>query len=265
MSDAKDDASLTFEALSVLADGEASDRDLVRACAAWRDDESARQRWRAYHMVGEVMRSDADARPGRRSDAEFLASFRERLAQEPVVLAPSRASLPPADRPAVVAATGNAVAPLHRRRWAGPMSVAAGFVLLLGGVVSALNGGSLSPSLQPGGQGDTMALAPSAGPALGQASLVPADAVLPASEGWSQALNHGLTPDAGVIRTAATPSFNENVREGAGSRVGYLVFMRDDQLDQLMAAQREQAGARSLASPASSAWGRPVAVDVSGR
>jgi len=263
MSDAKDDASLTFEALSALADGEASDRDLARACAGWRDDESARQRWQSYHLVGEVMRSDADARPGRRSDADFLAAFRDRLAQEPVVLAPPRVQ-PPQVAPA--AASDAVAAPLHRRRWAGPMSVAAGFVLLLGGVVSALNGGGLSPSLQPGAQPDQMAQAPAAGPVVGQA-LVGGEAVLPASAGWSQALSHGLTPDAGVIRTAATatPSFNENVRDGASSRVGYLVFMRDDQLDQLMAAQREQGSARTLASPASSAMIRPVAIDLSGR
>jgi hypothetical protein len=40
----------------------------------------------------------------------------------------------------------------------------------------------------------------------------------------------------------ATPSFTEN----AQGRRSYLVLMRDDQLDQLMAAQRELGASRSL-------------------
>lgn len=248
-----DDAAFSFEALSALTDGEANEREVARACAAWRDSDEARARWQTYQWVGDVMRSDGLAR-GKRSDADFLAGIRDRLAQEPVVLAPAaRPSIPA--HPSVQAQPAVAQV-LHHRRWAGPMSVAAGFVLVIGAVVSSLNGGSLAPSLTPqGSQGAVMAQGATMGqggaPVLAQA-LSGAEAPLPAA--WSPGLSHALTADSTVPQQVMTshPSFTENT-QGAGSRVGYVVFMRDDQLDQLLAAQREQAEARrSLASPSGS-------------
>lgn len=97
--------------LSALADGE---RDaLPHAAALWRDDARARQSWHAYHLIGDVMRSeDLASRPGR--DAAFLDGLRARLASEPVPLAPA---------PLVV------TQPLARRLgWRAPAAVAAGFV-----------------------------------------------------------------------------------------------------------------------------------------
>lgn len=242
-----DDAAFSFEALSALTDGEANEREVARACAAWRDSDEARVRWQTYQLVGDVMRSDGLAR-GKRSDADFLAGVRDRLAQEPVVLAPTvRPSIPAHPASQVPVATAQV---LHHRRWAGPMSVAAGFVLVIGAVVSSLNGGSLAPSLTPqGSQGAVMAQGAvgQGAPVLAQA-LSGSEAPLPAA--WSPGLSHALTADSSVSQRvmASHPSFTENT-QGAGSRVGYVVLMRDDQLDQLLAAQREQAEARSLASP----------------
>jgi len=75
--------------LSAAADGDAE--ALGQACRAFREgDRRARADWHAYHLIGDVMRSsELAASPAR--DADFLATFRERLAAEPVVLAPAAA------------------------------------------------------------------------------------------------------------------------------------------------------------------------------
>lgn len=74
--------------LSALADGEAQALD--RGCAQWRDEPLARQDWHAWHLIGDVMRSEELASVPHR-DAAFLQGLRARLALEPVVLAPSPA------------------------------------------------------------------------------------------------------------------------------------------------------------------------------
>ncbi len=102
--------------LSALADGEAQAAD--PACAGWRDDAEARRTWHAYQLIGDVMRSDDLARPASR-DAAFLAGLRERLAAEPVVLAPA-----PVPAPAG-----------RRQHWLLPAAAAAGFAVVAGVLV----------------------------------------------------------------------------------------------------------------------------------
>lgn len=99
--------------LSALADGDAQAAEA--ACAGWRDDAEARRTWHAYQLIGDVMRSDDLARPAAR-DAAFLAGLRERLAAEPVVLAPAPASVPAR----------------RRQHWLLPVAAAAGFVVVAG-------------------------------------------------------------------------------------------------------------------------------------
>ena len=108
--------------LSAAADGDGDALD--RACRAWRDDPQARATWHAYHLIGDVMRSsELAAAPSH--DAKFLAGLRQRLAAEPVVLAPVARPLP---RRSVQA-------------WLMPAAVAAGFVVVAGVlVVSRLSG-----------------------------------------------------------------------------------------------------------------------------
>jgi len=106
----------TRQWLSALADGDA---DAVEdACRLWRDDPAARQAWHAYHLIGDVLRSDELARAPAR-DAAFLAGLRERLSAEPVVLAPD-APTPRAPR---------------RQAWLMPAAAAAGFVAVAGVLV----------------------------------------------------------------------------------------------------------------------------------
>jgi sigma-E factor negative regulatory protein RseA len=112
-------------ALSALMDGEGSATD--DACRAWRGEAAARADWHAYHLIGDLMRSDEHRADGAR-DACFLAAIRQRLASEPVVLAPAAAALLP-----------SATMPLSRakraRRWMAPTAVAAGFVAVAGAMM----------------------------------------------------------------------------------------------------------------------------------
>lgn len=102
--------------LSALADGEAA--ALVQACQSWRDDAGARQTWHAYHLIGDVLRSEELAYPPGR-DAAFLVGLRLRLADEPAIVAPA---------PPVVAR--------QRQAWLMPAAaVAAGFVVVAGVLV----------------------------------------------------------------------------------------------------------------------------------
>ena len=104
--------------LSALADGEAQALDA--ACCLWREDAEARRSWHAYHLIGDVMRSDELAScPAR--DAAFVAGLRRRLAAEPVVLAPEPA-------------------PRRRQPWLVPTAVAAGFAVVAGVLVVARMG-----------------------------------------------------------------------------------------------------------------------------
>jgi sigma-E factor negative regulatory protein RseA len=106
------------QALSALVDGDAAAAD--GACRVWRDDASARGDWHAYHLIGELMRSD-DVRCSVRHDAQFLARLRERMAAEPVLLAPAATAAAPPQR--------------ARRAWAAPVAIAAGFAAVAGVLV----------------------------------------------------------------------------------------------------------------------------------
>ena len=112
-------------ALSALMDGDPSAGD--EACRAWRGDAAARADWHAYHLIGDVMRSD-EHRADEARDARFLAAVRARLANEPVVLAPSPVSVAPASA-AALRHTRRA------RRWLAPTAVAAGFVAVAGALM----------------------------------------------------------------------------------------------------------------------------------
>lgn len=153
MSDAFSETNPAHQGLSALVDGEATPQELARACAQWRDDSDTRARWHRYQLIGDVMRSE-DLAQTTRGDA-FLQSFRERLAQEPVVLAPGASSASVLNGPQGAALS--AVAPLRKRVWAGPLSVAAGFVMVVGALINgqmlpgtASTSASLSSSVQGG-------------------------------------------------------------------------------------------------------------------
>jgi sigma-E factor negative regulatory protein RseA len=108
-------------ALSALMDGDASAGDA--GCRAWRSDGACRADWHAYHLIGDVMRSD-EHRIDATRDARMLARLREQLGREPVVLAPSPA-----------AAAGSFAHKRRARAWLMPAAVAAGFAVVAGTLV----------------------------------------------------------------------------------------------------------------------------------
>ncbi len=117
-----------LEELSALADGELEPEALADICARWRNDVQLRDRWHAYHLIGDVLRSD-DLAATAAKDAAFVDALRARLASEPVVLAPEPASPLPAEVPARAVVHGG-----RRATWAwkAPAAVAAGFVAVAG-------------------------------------------------------------------------------------------------------------------------------------
>lgn len=125
-SDESDPAQRRRSRLSSAMDGEREPLD--EACRAWRDDPDARATWHAYHLIGDVMRSGELATPVAR-DAAFLTALRQKLADEPVILAPAPVVTP-------------AVAPARARGgWRVPAAAAAGVAVVAGVlVVSRLSG-----------------------------------------------------------------------------------------------------------------------------
>jgi len=119
--------------LSALADGDATSGEAERAFVAWREDAQVRATWHAYHLIGDVLRSD-DLACAPEANEAFLVALRARLADEPVVLAPEpRAAEAAAAQPAVANAPAGA-ATRARGRWQGPMAMAAGFLVVIGGL-----------------------------------------------------------------------------------------------------------------------------------
>jgi sigma-E factor negative regulatory protein RseA len=157
--------------LSSLMDGELEASYVAAACHVWREDAQARSQWHAYHLIGDVLRSEDLASDGAR-DAAFLAAFRERLVNEPVVLAPSPAA--PGTR--------------ARRSWATPVAVAAGFVVVAGTLVVTQMAGGLSLRTQPDA---TVANAPTSV----QAVVLADNAASAAGDSSSVVLNGQLVRD----------------------------------------------------------------------
>ena len=121
-----------LERLSAMVDGEAEGATVERLCAAWRDQAAARARWHAYHLIGDVLRSE-DLSSDAKRDAAFLRAVRERLAKEPVVLAPASDRNP---RPAAPreSSTRNQ-RPSRWQVWSASIAVAAGFVAVIGALL----------------------------------------------------------------------------------------------------------------------------------
>ncbi|MDQ6684300.1 MAG: sigma-E factor negative regulatory protein [Pseudomonadota bacterium] len=116
------------ERLSALLDGELDAVATAAACDHWRCESEARQDWHAWHLIGDVLRSEDLASEGDR-DLRFIAVLRERLAVEPVPLAPTWLR-----RPGI---------------WQAPAALAAGVALVVGAVVATW------PQSDPGQQART--------------------------------------------------------------------------------------------------------------
>ncbi len=154
-------------ALSALMDGDASASD--EALRAWRSNPAARADWHAYHLIGDLLRSD-EHRCDASHDLSFVAGLRDRLAAEPGPLAPTSGATPTA-----------APMPARARRhgsWMAPAAVAAGFVAVAGAL------GVMRVAAPDAGLGDRNALAGSIAQGTGvkavglRAGNAPASAVV---------------------------------------------------------------------------------------
>lgn len=156
--------------MSAATDGDAV--ALSAVCQAWRSDRETRANWHAYHLIGDVLRSTELASPPAH-DAEFLDRLRQRMAHEPVVLAPLQAP------------------PRRVAGWLASAAVAAGFVVVAGVLVMS---GVPSTSMPKGSE--SMAAAPSPPSAVG----VRSGAVFAAS-------GQGQSGDAALIRDLRLDEF----------------------------------------------------------
>lgn len=216
MSERFTDSQSHREALSALADGQASSDDVAKACASWREDGQSRAAWQAYHLIGDVMRSEELAEGT--ASADFLNRFRDRLAKEPVVLAPVASQAVAAQQLAPVAAE---VLPLKRRSWTAPFAVAASFVA----IVSAAVSWQFAENMPAGGGADQMAQAP-ATPSSRQ-DVGGADAGLAFA-----ATKPNVLQGSGVQQGTSVAN-----QGGSFSRpeVAGLPLIRDPQVDQMLA------------------------------
>ncbi len=195
------DRARALQELSALADGESDGAALQAACVQWRSDGQLRASWHAYHLIGDVMRSEELASDGRR-DADLLRSLRERMAQEPVVLAPSVASAAAA-QPARRAAGWS---------WKAPAAVAAGFMAVAAAVV--LTQGTVPASGAAGMLAQSLGAAATPAAAVAQVSSL-------VGEPMTLVADRQLVRDAQLQRYfAAHQQFDANSALGASS--GFL-------------------------------------------
>jgi sigma-E factor negative regulatory protein RseA len=190
------------QATSALVDGALGDDETSHLCRDWRDDAELRVTWHAYHLIGDVLRSDDLAHAGAHDEA-FLQAVRRRLADEPVVMAPA----------ATVAAVP--AVPARRRGWLAPLAVAAGFVAVAGVLVvtqlAAPGGGSApvmatAPTGAPSGVTRVSAgtVAPAAAPVAADEALIRdarLDRYLEAHRQYGPSM--AMVP-GGVVRSMAT-------------------------------------------------------------
>lgn len=137
-----------LELISALADGQLASEDLAAVLAICEADEQALERWSAYHLIGDVLRSPGLAPQA--AEAAFVTRLRASLAQEPVMAAGASVTAIPAALPATPRAftdAGREASNDSSFRW----KLVAGFVSLAAVLAVAWNAGSglLAPSVAP--------------------------------------------------------------------------------------------------------------------
>jgi sigma-E factor negative regulatory protein RseA len=178
-------------ALSASMDGDAAQAE--GACRAWREDAHARADWHAYHLIGDLLRSE-DCCGDVARDARLLARVREQIAREPAPLAPKAALL-------VASANG-----ARSRHWWAGAAAAAGFAAVAGVVIVTHVGApglAGAPLASPQRGGDVVAVPATALPdgatMLRSAEL---DRYLAAHRQFANA--SALPAPGGIVRSAAT-------------------------------------------------------------
>lgn len=75
----KDESRQAAERISALVDGQLEEAELAQALQDLRHNDAARRSWHAYQLLGQVMRSGADAVGAH--DAQFVTCLRQSLQQ----------------------------------------------------------------------------------------------------------------------------------------------------------------------------------------
>jgi len=174
------------ERLSALADGELDPAGSSTSCEAWARDAALRADWHAWHLIGDVLRSE-DLAADPRHDRAFCAKLRTRLRAEPVVLAPAPARADPVQR--------------RSRRgggWGAAGAVAAGVVLVVGTFAV----------VRPGGSPTTAQIARADMPSPTTAAAPDTDAA---------ALPVAIVADSKIIRDAQLERYLEAHKQFAGT------------------------------------------------
>jgi sigma-E factor negative regulatory protein RseA len=160
--------------LSALVDGELSAPEVGQACALWRGDALARERWHDYHLIGDVLRSEDLARSPVRDDTLF-ERIQTELARQPVVLAPTIASTKPEQAKQSGSPCSASTAQTQTSTWHAGVAAMAGVLVVAGAWLltqeTAQKGGLLEASnrgLAP------IAAAASAIPSSGREPVIPA-------------------------------------------------------------------------------------------
>ena len=177
------------ERLSALADGELDPAASSTTCEAWARDAALRADWHAWHLIGDVLRSD-DLAAGPGHDRAFCAKLRTRLQAEPVVLAPAPTRADPVQRRS---RPGGA--------WTAAGAVAAGVVLVVGTFVVVRPVGS-PPTAQ-------IARADMAAPTTASTAV--------AADAEAAALPVAIVADSKVIRDAQLERYLEAHKQFAGT------------------------------------------------
>lgn len=202
------------EQVSALADGHLQGGAFARAIESVCVEDDSRAAWHAYHVVGDVLRSSAHARCS--DTSAFLARFQQRLAQEPVVIAPPAAVAPLAAVPAAMPVRHRVEAanePVFRWK-------------LVAGAASLMAVAAISWTLVGNG-----AAVPNGGAQLAAAQPPVANSVLAAAGGSALSGNGALTPTRVLV--------------GNGNP---QVMLRDPRLDQLLEAHQQAGGASQMPS-----------------
>jgi sigma-E factor negative regulatory protein RseA len=196
--------------LSALVDGELDTDEAGIACKDWRDSAESRSSWHAYHLIGDVLRSE-DLASDPSSDLRFIEAFRSRLAQEPIVLA-----LRPLQNSRVSSRSSVVRSLFGGGTWRVPSALAAG-VVAVGGVLLVMR----APDSQQG---------------EGQASVEVARAAPQAA------------PETGALATASLAASVPSVVEPEVF-IANGKLIRDARLDRYLTAHKQFAGSSALGVP----------------
>jgi sigma-E factor negative regulatory protein RseA len=243
---------LEAQRLSALMDGELDAVEADRACAGWAAEAGRRGCWHAYHVIGDVLRSEELGCAAQ--DEAFLQRLRGALAKEPAIVAPSPLGLGGREAAAEGlrggAVAGAPVVVVRRRaRWTTPVGIAAGLAAV------AATAYWLQPPLAGSVAGEALLARGTAPQAVASGVIPPAAPMAVAAAGSALPAAPGNVPAAPSAQVeGATPGVAVAVAAGAESAVAAepqelraeTAVLRNPMIDRYLSAHKGVAGATAL-------------------